>query len=274
MKKILQISTLFLLSFLYGQQVSDYQYIYVPEKFNDTEANKYGLNDLLILKLKQKKFTVITESKEKWPADLSQNPCHVLTAELLNSSNLFKNKIKIEFKDCQNNILSSVEGKSSIKEFEPGMREALEDAAKKIPVSMPVEKSMMTEKVEAIKTSQKPEAVKQDLPTVSENKNIKVVPATKEGATAGQKAEVYSNGNLSVNKIFLTNGEFILVHANNSVPYATFKPSTKKDVYRVQLADGTATLGYLENGEIIIEQANPDGSLRTEVFEEIITMAY
>ncbi|MDQ0476949.1 hypothetical protein [Chryseobacterium sp. MDT2-18] len=268
MKKILQIFTLLFLPFLYGQQVSDYQYIYVPEKFSDTEVNKFDLNDLLKLKLKQKKFTVITESKEKWPAELLQNPCHILTAELLNSSNMFKNRLKIEFKDCQTTTISSLEGKSSIKEFEPGMRDALEDAAKKVPVSMPVEKSMVTEKVEPAKIKQKSETVKKDLPLVSESKNIKVVPAPKEGATAGQKAEVYSNGTLSVNRIFLANGEFILVHPNNSVLYATFKPSTKKDVYRVQLADETATLGYFENGEIIVELVNSDGSFRKEVFSK------
>ena len=54
MKKILQFSTLLMLPFLYAQQISDYQYIRVPEKFGDAEVNKYGLNELLQIKLKQK----------------------------------------------------------------------------------------------------------------------------------------------------------------------------------------------------------------------------
>ena len=264
MKKILQISTLLLITFFYGQQVSDYQYIYIPEKFNDQDVNKYGLNDLLQLKLKQKKFTVITESKEKWPAELLQNPCQILTADLLNTSNMFKNKLKVEFKNCDNKTIGSVDGISSIKEFEPGMREALEVAAKKIPVSAPVEKSKTLKKEE---TANQVEIVKKDSPVVAETKKAQIVPAPKTEATASQKAEVYSNGSLTLTKIFLTNGEFILVNPNNSVPYATFKPSTKKEVYRVQLGNGASTLGYLEDGKIVVELADSDGSFRKEIFE-------
>ena len=263
MKKILQISALLLITFFYGQQVSDYQYIYIPEKFNDQDVNKYGLNDLLQLKLKQKKFTVITESKENWPAELLQNPCQVLTADLLNTSNMFKNKLKVEFKNCDNKTIGSVDGISSIKEFEPGMREALEVAAKQIPVSTPVEKSMTLKKEE---TPNQVEIVKKDSPVVAETKKAQIVPAPKTEATASQKAEVYSNGSLTLTKIFLTNEEFILVNPNNSIPYATFKPSTKKEVYRVQLGNGTSTLGYLEDGKIVIELANSDGSFRKEIF--------
>lgn len=263
MKKILQISALLLITFFYGQQVSDYQYIYIPEKFNDQDVNKYGLNDLLQLKLKQKKFTVITESKENWPAELLQNPCQILTADLLNTSNMFKNKLKVEFKNCNNKTIGSVDGISSIKEFEPGMREALEVAAKKIPASAPVEKSITLQKEE---TPNQVEIVKKDSPVVAETKKAQVVPAPKTEATASQKAEVYSNGSLTLTKILLTNGEFILVNPNNSVPYATFKPSTKKEVYRVQLENGTSTLGYLEDGKIVVELDNSDGSFRKEIF--------
>ena len=263
MKKILQISTLLLITFFYGQQVSDYQYIYIPEKFNDQDVNKYGLNDLLQLKLKQKKFTVITESKENWPAELLQNPCQILTADLLNTSNMFKNKLKVEFKNCDNKTIGSVDGISSIKEFEPGMREALEVAAKKIPMSAPVEKSMTLQKEE---TPNQVEIVKKDSPVVAETKKAQVVPAPKTEATASQKAEFYSNGSLTLTKILLTNGEFILVNPNNSVPYATFKPSTKKEVYRVQLGNGTSTVGYLEDGNIVVELADSDGSFRKEIF--------
>ena len=263
MKKILQISTLLLITFFYGQQVSDYQYIYIPEKFNDQDVNKYGLNDLLQLKLKQKKFTVITESKENWPEELLQNPCQILTADLLNTSNMFKNKLKVEFKNCDNKTIGLVDGISSIKEFEPGMREALEVAAKKIPMSAPVEKSMTLQKEE---TPNQVEIVKKDSPVVAETKKAQVVPAPKTEATASQKAEIYSNGSLALNRIFLANGEFILVNPNNSVPYATFKPSTKKEVYRVQLGNGASTLGYLEDGKIVVELANSDGSFRKEIF--------
>ena len=47
MKNILSLSLLFCLSMVFGQNISDYQYIYVPAKFKDFEANQYNLNTQL-----------------------------------------------------------------------------------------------------------------------------------------------------------------------------------------------------------------------------------
>lgn len=256
MKNLLNVSFLLLFALFYGQNVSDYQYIYIPKEFADEKANKYGLNDLLQLKLKQKKFNIVTESKEKWPQDLAQDACKILTAELSDTSNMFRNRITIDFKDCQNKTIASIEGKSLIKEFETGMKDALEDAAKKITLSNPVQKPAVKKE-----TKITPEPIQTQAADSDEtNKKTKT--------TSADKAAVYSNGALNLNKILLSHGEFILVNPNNSVPYAIFKPSTKKDTYRVQLSDGTSTLGYLEEGKIIIERTNTDGSLRSEIFEE------
>lgn len=257
MKKFLQILPLFLIISLFGQNVSDYQYIYVPQKFNDFEQNKYGLNDLLQAKLKQKRFIILNENKTEWPMEAKQDPCEVLNADVVNTSNIFKNRLKIEFKDCQNKTIASIEGKSFIKEFDEGLRDALQNATNSIAISN-YKKAVALQKEESQKEKQ----------SVEEVKNIQIVPAPKTLATADQKAEVYQNGSLTLHQIFLTNGEFILVNPNNSIPYATFKPSTKKEVYRVQLQDGNSTIGYLENGTIVVELTNTDGSLRKEIFEK------
>ena len=266
MKKIIQIFATVIATILYGQNISDYQYIHVPETFNDVKANKYGLKDLLQANLKQKNYTILSKSKENWPSELLQNPCRVLTAEVTDTSNMFKNRLKIDFKDCKNNTISSLEGKSSVKEFEPGMRDALANAVKNIPVSNPIEQIAIVEKQEPVKNNPPIETQKQDLP-VSTTKTAAVSPAPKTEKAELQKAEVYGNGTFTLNKIFLTNGEFILANPNNSVPYAMFKPSTKIDVYHVKLSDGIATLGYLENGKIVVETPNSDGSFMKVVFE-------
>ncbi len=268
MKKILQIFAIFFATVFYGQQVSDYKYIYIPETFNDIKANKYGLNELLATKLKQSKFTVITENKLNWPAELADNPCQVLTVEISNTSNMFKNKVKIDFKDCENKSLLSLDGKTYIKEFEPGMQDALADAAKNIPASMPVQRPSAIIFKEEKKTSQPTENEEVEVAMIPKAKTAQVVTAPKTVATAGFTAEIYSNGTMSLNRIFLTNGEFILVNPNNSVPYATFKPSTKKNIYHVQLSDYTKTIGYIENGEISIELPKSDGSYDNQIFKK------
>ncbi len=81
-----------------------------------------------------------------------------------------------------------------------------------------------------------------------------------------KKAESYSNGAMSFQKIQISKDQFILVSSSSSVPFATFKNTTKADVYRVILENGTSTLGYTENGNLIIEIPTNDGNYKKEVF--------
>ena len=57
-----------------------------------------------------------------------------------------------------------------------------------------------------------------------------------------------------------------MVSSSSSVPFATFKNTTKADVYRVTLENGTSTLGYYEYGNLVIEIPTSDGNYKKEVF--------
>ena len=249
MKKFLQISSVFLVSVLYGQQISDYHYILIPDTFANSKANRYDLDKLLSAQLQAKKFIVINENSAE-----SKNFCEYLKAEISDTGNMLTNKVQIEFKDCYNKSLAILDGKSRSKDIEEGMQDALKNAMMNIPLSNPVKNATAVQKESAPINTQKEEKTENIASQISTTNTT-------------EKANVYSNGTLSLNKIFLSNGEFILANPNNSVPYGIFKPSTKKDTYRVQLQDGTTTLGYMEDGKIVIEKTNSDGSLRTEVFE-------
>ncbi len=261
MKKFYQIFAVFFAMSIFGQHISDFQYIVIPGTFKDAKANRYDMNSLLAFKLKQKKYTVLPENQISWPKDALDNPCKVLNAELVDPSNMFKNKILINFTDCNGKEISSLEGKSAIKEFEPGMRDALESAAKNIAISNPITQNISIPEIAAstkkaeIKTESKPTQV-----IVSQNT------ATETTSKSAEKPEVYSNGTLTLNKIFLGNGEFILVNPESSVPFATFKPTSKTDTFRVKLSDGSATLGYLENEKLVIEMPLSDGNFKNEIF--------
>lgn len=270
MKKILQIVSVFMFAVFYGQNISDYQYVTL--QYTKFKTNKFGLESLLANELKKKNYTVIPENKEEWKTELQQNPCNVLIAELQNTSSMFRNKVTLNFKDCNDKTLASSEGKSFIKEFEPGMQDALKDALKEIKTSNPTEKKLVMQNNSQTIISEKAEIIVQNT-SVAEPAKTTFDTTKKEVETTFKtekdnpsKAEIYSNGSLTLNKIFLANGEFILVNPNNSVPFATFKPSAKKDVFRVQLQDGTTTLGYLEDGKIMVEIPNSDGSFRNEIF--------
>ena len=259
MKKIVQLSLIFLVSILYGQSISGYQYIYFTESSKDFNQNKYGLRDLVISRLKTKKYIILKE-KGTWPQEANNNPCAILKAEYRDTSNIIKNKVALDFTDCNDKKIATFEGKSSIKDIETGMKDALEMAVRNITISAPTPKENTTNlKSNTAIISQQ---------NTNTNLNSVVNSASTSVQQGSQTAEIYSNGSLTLNKVLLSNGEFILVNPNNSIPYGIFKPSTKKDTFRVQMSDGTSTLGYMENGKIIIELSNSDGSLRTEVFEK------
>lgn len=275
MKKAIQFSTILLAALFYGQSVSNFKYILIPEKFKNEKANKYDLNILLASKLKAKKFAVITENSIDQPAEVS-NPCEMLKAEVTDASNMFTNKVRIDFKDCNEKTIASLEGKSNIKEFEEGMRAALVASLNNLSPSNPSDQILVSKQESVASNTQQKDIKKENNSSnTSEIINVseKNKPSNQTAGTIAQsenlsssKAEVYSNGTLTLNKIILGNGEFILVNPNNSIPYATFKPSAKKDVYRVQLQDGSTTLGYLEAGKILVEIPNADGSFKNEEF--------
>lgn len=261
MKKSLTfILLLFTVMFAFSQSVSDYEYIYVPKKFKNFDENKYNLNTLLKNALIQKNYKVIQEESLYWTAELKQNPCKILTAELLNTSNMFRNKVNLQFTDCRNKLILESKATSYYKEFDLGFQDALAISLKNVQNSKPNPNVVSPSLKEVIK-EQTPKPT--DLKEVKEPKQ-ESLPVAKTSEL--KKAEVFSNGNINLQKIQISKDQFILVSSASSVPYATFKNTTKADVYRVILENGTSTLGYSENGNLVIEIPTNNGDYKKEIF--------
>lgn len=249
MKNITIFLFVFLIAVVKAQTVSDYKYIVIPAEFNDFKDNKaYGLSNLLEKSLKAKKYTVLSSTKNDWPSDALMNPCGILNAELLNDKSMFRNKLILQFKDCNNKVVFNEKGSSMIKEFEPGFQDALKQTLVKIPVSNPT--TIVSKVAETTST----EPFKNELQ------------GSKEAILQTSNAVRYSNGTLTVQKIQIDNNQFILVDGNSSVPFATFKSTTKEGVFRVKLGSGESTIGYYENANIVIEMPKANGDYIKEVF--------
>lgn len=232
----------------YAQKVSDYKYVVVPSSFESFKKNNYGLSAFLTKNMKSKQYVVISENRGQWPEEANANPCSVLNADVVNDSNFLRNKVILEFKDCNSKVISSEKGSSSIKEYEEGFKEALSKSLVNLSVSRPVENTTFKHETQVIKETT------QQAPKVSEQKS------------QASKAEKYSNGKLSLQKIQIDATQFILVDGNSSVPFATFKETTKKDVFRVKLGSGESTTGYFENGNLVIEISKGNDEYSKEVF--------
>lgn len=243
MKKLSTIITVFCVTFSFAQKVSDYKYIALPERFSGFKEDQYHMDAVLTKALMAKKYIIVSENSNKWPAEANSNPCSILKADLLDDSSFLKNKVILEFKDCNNKVIANQKGSSSIKSFEEGFQDALKQALINVPVSYP-------------KTIQ-PIAVQEEQQIPTQNGQTDI---------SENKAEKFSNGKVNLQKIQIDNNQFILVEGNSSVPFAAFKSTTKKDVFRVKLSSGDSTIGYFENGNLIIEIPQNNGEFSKEIF--------
>lgn len=247
MKKISVIISTFCVVFSYAQKVSDYQYIAIAEKFETFKNENYGLDAFLSKNLKSKRYIVLPENRSQWPAEANVNPCNVLNANVINDSGFLRNKIVLEFKDCNNKLIDSQKGSSSIKEFKEGFTDALNRALVAVPVSKPVEKSNIQKEIQITEV-------------------VKSNPQPTENSSEDKKAEKYTNGKLNLQKIQISSGQFILADGKSSVPFATFRQTTKKDVFRVILNSGASTIGYYEKDDLVIEIPVNNDEYAKEIF--------
>lgn len=242
MKKVSMVLLAVCSTMIFAQKVSDYKYIAVPEKF-ETFKEDYGLKDFFTKALKGKKYIVLPVIKDNWPSEAKSNFCNVVNADVINDKNLFKNKVIVQFKDCNNNMILESKGGSKIKEFEEGLQDALREALIKVSISNPVAFLPAATSVTTQNSSSEP---------------VKSI--------AIPESNNFSNGKLDLQKIQIDPSQFILAKSGSSVPFAVFKATSKDSVFIVKLADGNATIGYFENGNIIIDIPQADGKYTKEIF--------
>ena len=130
MKKYILLAFLFISISGYAQNtINNYKYIIVPEKFNILkEKDQYNLNSLTKALLTDKGFTVYYDNADL-PAEIANNKCSALTADLLEKNSMFTTNLTLVLKDCQNNVVfKSKEGKSREKEYRVSYNLALRDA--------------------------------------------------------------------------------------------------------------------------------------------------
>ncbi len=243
----------------YAQNLNDYKYVIVPNKFEFLkEANQYRLNELSQFLFQKHGFTAIMD-EEALPNDAINNGCLVLNADVLNDSGMFKTKLKVELKNCKGDVVyTSLEGTSREKKYSVAYNEALRAAFKSFEALnykyVPNEKAIAFAKVE----DEKAEEIKK---LKEEIKALKVTEAEKVDNVVEKKEEVVKKPvikesvteNTITNNILYaqpTNSGFQLVDTTPKVVYTIFS-SGREDVYIVK---GIDAIIYKETSRWIIAE--------------------
>jgi hypothetical protein len=122
---------LFVLSVFCGHSqgnLNDYKYIIVPKKFDAfREVNQYKTSTLVKHLFAQNGFNVVYD--DALPNDLNNERCLGLTVSLKDESSMFSTKASLVLKDCSSEeVLTTLVGRSKIKEFEAAYKEVITEA--------------------------------------------------------------------------------------------------------------------------------------------------
>lgn len=109
--------------------INNYKYVLVPERFDIFKTeNQYGINILTKSLLEGIGFEAYM-TDDALPADIANNKCNALKADLIEKKKFLATGITLVLKDCQGNIVyKSEEGKSREKEWQAAYMEAVRNA--------------------------------------------------------------------------------------------------------------------------------------------------
>ncbi|GGG25506.1 hypothetical protein GCM10011344_27700 [Dokdonia pacifica] len=128
--KHLVIALLLLIQFSsFSQNVNDYQYVIIPEKYDFAKSiDEYQLNSLTQFLFNKYGFDSYRARDEK-PLGLKNGSCSALYADVESDSNFIVARLKVILKDCDGKVIFITEqGKSKDKDFKRAYHEALRKA--------------------------------------------------------------------------------------------------------------------------------------------------
>ncbi|WP_299763236.1 hypothetical protein [uncultured Dokdonia sp.] len=128
--KHLVIALLLLIHFSsFSQNINDYQYVIVPEKYEFAKSiDEYQLNSLTQFLFNKYGFDSYRVRDEK-PLGLKNGSCNALYVDVESDSNFIIARLKVILKDCNGKVVFITEqGKSKEKDFKRAYHEALRKA--------------------------------------------------------------------------------------------------------------------------------------------------
>ncbi|PQV45709.1 hypothetical protein CLV33_11253 [Jejuia pallidilutea] len=269
-KVFISIIAFFIISSVFAQtNLNNYKYVIVPNKFDFlNEENQYRLNELTQFLFNKYGFTALMEGSE-YPEDLIKDRCLALRTHVMKDSGMFKTKLKVVLKDCNDRVVfTSKEGESREKEFDVAYNRSLRDAFTSFealnynytpkPSKLAVTKSLSDNKTDA-KVLEEVKKLKEELQTLKEQKAItaaneetkmaKAIVTEAEQKVVSTKSTAIKvvNGILYAQEI--TNGYQLV----DSTPKVVFRIK-KTGLKNVFLVEGESAIIYKQDNVWILEE--------------------
>lgn len=265
MRKLICVTVFFLgfLGSVTAQELRQYQYVRVPEKFDFLdEENKYQLNDLTAFLFEKFGFTALYE--ESTPEGVQ--PCDLLYAKVHNESGLFRAKLYVTLENCNNEILfTSKTGASREKDYKASYHEALRKAFKSIEE---LQHSFIGEVVIDPVVISKEDSVPAEVivdPVISSEEREEFRNSRK-GSPEESYAGTYSNGAVSYELKKSSTG-YDLFKIGNSEPFARLIKSGSGENYLYSSENVSGMAFFDTQGNLIAEYLDPDSG-------QVITVTY
>lgn len=271
--------TLLLLGFvsISSAQLNDYKYVIVPKKFEVfKEENLYQTSTLIKYLFKQEGFNVVYN--DELPADLENNPCLGVTADLEKNSSLVRSKYVILMKDCYGVVVfRSVEGSSKAKDFKKAYHESIRqsfepfiemDYQYKAPDTS--ETALVVSYKDDIKsaeaeaettTASQPVIVQVATPEEQSYKSMEPVPSKYKKAETSEDSTERAEETNAYNAREVSNGYELL--DENSEVWLTLYQTSSDDVYlakgeeengMVYKKDGNWYFEYYQESELVVQE--------------------
>ncbi|MDG1728764.1 MAG: hypothetical protein P8K68_03325 [Algibacter sp.] len=262
------ILTCFIVTSVFTQaKINNYKYVIVPKKFDFLkEKDQYQLNSLTNFLFNKYGFEAVMEGSD-YPKDLQINRCLALNSDVFKDSGMFRTKIKIELKDCNDKLVFTSEiGESREKEYKTAYNLALRDAFKSIEAlnykyasNKNIASIITTPQTQTnTEVSEEIQQLRQEIQNLKNEKQteVAVVEPPKVGAPQPQPVSKIVSKEITViegvsNVLYaqeIDNG-FQLVDSSPKVVYR-IKNTNLKDVF---LVEGTSAIIYKKGDDWVLE---------------------
>ena len=196
---------LFTTSSLFSQsKLNNYKYVIVPNKYDFLKENdQYQLHSLTEFLFNKYGFKALMEGS-KYPDDLLKNRCLALKSNLIKDSGMFKTKLAIELKNCDDQVVfTSNMGESREKEYNRAYTEALRAAFESVaalnykyePSTLVATTTIVEDKVIANEVSKEIQQLKEEIQNLKKEKETVIVNIPVKEVPAGVLyAQAVENG--------------------------------------------------------------------------------